>query len=746
MQPEAEAASSSGSLLYQAKLHDLYRPPGVPLPMSYVVLATCALAGAVLIVVIALARRQLAKHRYSYEAAVEAERRLSARSKLPPVPHKWYEENSWRRLPVTRCCVCLDMLFQPAEAKCCEICGVAAHRWCLRKALPDCKRVAIAAVTTDMQHHWVEGSTDLEDAPEAEPVCTHCQEPCGSGFLAQQPLWRCVWCQSMVHVECHAAALRSGIRLDDPCDLGPFRRLILPPTCVHDLTTPTSQKQKSSYGSTSLSQVMNSIAQGANAMAHSAHTAVGSFKHRAKKGAKGHRRSSSNSLISLDAPAKAPASSGSNGLGHRSANSSKQDLSSSAANATENGGSHASPSSTLDTTAHTPHCVPKHAIQSKYAISRLPADARPLLVFINKRSGAQEGAMLRRRLTRLLNPLQVFELSGEQGPEVGLALFANVTHFRVLVAGGDGSVSWVVNAIEQCRYENPPPVAILPLGTGNDLARVLNWGGGFSPFLGRDVGLGHILKDIEHASVVLLDRWAMAITGTKANAKPVRKLMNNYVGIGVDAKVTLDVHNSREAQPDKFYNQMVNKFWYAAEGAKDIIDHTCGELPRLLQMYCDGEHLPIPAGIEGVLVVNIGSYMGGVDLWNRPGPDEDDDYSPQSMHDGILEVVGVTGSWHLGKLQVGLARALRLRQCRSVKFTTTGTLPVQVDGEPWMQGPCSTEITLHGQAFMLRRSRGEPVGYAAAVMGEVLDNAESSGLITAQQRRALLTEMARKLY
>eukprot|EP00898_Chlorokybus_atmophyticus_P002698 jgi/Chlat1/3429/Chrsp23S03821 len=678
--------------------------------MSYVeLLTTCALAGAVLVAVVALARRQLARHRSSYEAAVEAERQLSARSKLPPAPHKWYKENGWSRLPVTRTFPKDNKFFsdamqcihsccsKPADAKCCEICGVAAHRWCVRKALPDCKLVAIAAVTTDMQHHWVEGSTDLEDAPETEPVCTHCKEPCaGSGLLAQQPLWRCVWCHNMVHVECHAASLKAGIHPDDLCDLGPFRRLILPPTCVHDFTTSASQEQKGYNRSMSLKRVVSSIAQGANKMAHSAHNAVGSFKHRANKaGADGHQQSSSNAQTSSeDTPAEPPASS-----------SSKQNLPSFAANTTtENNGSPTVPSTTPDAT-HMPHCIPKHAIQSKYAISSLPTDTRPLLVFINKRSGAQEGATLRRRLARLLNPLQVFELSSEQGPEVGLALFANVTHFQVVIAGGDGSVSWVLNAIEQCKYENPPPVAILPLGTGNDLARVLNWGAGFS----RDISLGHILKDIEHASVVLLDRWEMVITEGKASAKPERKVMNNYVGIGVDAKVALEVHNSREAQPHWFYNQMVNKLFYAAEGAKNIIDGPC-HLPQILQLQCDGKELPIPDGIEGVMVVNIGSYMGGVDLWNKPGPDESDEYSPQSMNDGILEVVGVTGSWHLGTLQVGLARALRLRQCRSVKFTTTNKLPMQVDGEPWMQGPCTIEVSLHGQANMLRGSHGELVG------------------------------------
>ena len=50
-------------------------------------------------------------------------------------------------------------------------------------------------------------------------------------------------------------------------------------------------------------------------------------------------------------------------------------------------------------------------------------------------------------------------------------------------------------------------------------------------------------------------------------------------------------------------------------------------------------------------MLNIGSYMGGVDLWQNDY-EHDDDFSLQSMQDKMLEVVSVCGAWHLGKLQV----------------------------------------------------------------------------------------------
>ena len=109
-----------------------------------------------------------------------------------------------------------------------------------------------------------------------------------------------------------------------------------------------------------------------------------------------------------------------------------------------------------------------------------------------------------------------------------------------------------------------PPVGILPLGTGNDLARCLGWGKGYRSW-------GHMrsykmLQEVAGASVALLDRWNLSFrpsdfgstvaaddapageeiavgenknennTGGLTTPRDVdctRRAMNNYLGIGV---------------------------------------------------------------------------------------------------------------------------------------------------------------------------------------------------------------------
>lgn len=45
----------------------------------------------------------------------------------------------------------------------------------------------------------------------------------------------------------------------------------------------------------------------------------------------------------------------------------------------------------------------------------------------------------------------------------------------VQVAGGDGTASWLLGVICDLKLEHPPPVATVPLGTGNNLPFSFGW-------------------------------------------------------------------------------------------------------------------------------------------------------------------------------------------------------------------------------------------------------------------------------
>ncbi|GAB2287212.1 Diacylglycerol kinase 2 [Dionaea muscipula] len=666
------------------------------------------------------------------KASARAKEKAGKKLNVPLSRHIWMEEYTYGEQPST-CCVCLTsltfsqslgtkvVLHTPVHR--CTVCGVAAHFYCSQFAAKDCKCVA-QADHSYVQHHWSERGIKMDDNPETSAFCFFCDEPCGVPLLDASPAWNCLWCQRFIHVKCHAKMTKES---GGACDLGPLRNAILSPLCVKEVD---EEPMKGVMLSTITEEAVAS-------------SVSGQVKKRRTRTKYGTDRSFSGKFKDVQFPGS-PMSCALNGLSSLKKCNSERNIDLISRNGKTIG------------VKGPPEFIQKrggtvtYGQAKKYKLVNLPKEAAPLLVFINTKSGAQNGPSLRRRLNMLLNPAQVFELSSYQGPEAGLRLFDGVKNYRVLVCGGDGTVAWVLDAIENLNFESPPPVAILPLGTGNDLARALRWGGGFSTVEGQG-GLSNLLQDISHAAVTMLDRWKVDVKeenqdpNSNSNSnKTHSKFMLNYLGIGCDAKVAYEFHVYREENPEKCYSQFVNKLRYAKEGARDIIDRGCADLPCHVRLEVEGKEIQIPKDAEGLIVLNISSYMGGIDLWQNDY-DHGDDFNLQSMHDRMLEVVCISGAWHLGKLQIGLSQARRLAQGKTIKIHASSPFPVQIDGEPFIQKPGYLEISHHGQAMMLKRASEEPRGRAVSIMTEVLLDAECKGIINSSQKNLLLEQMALRL-
>uniref|UniRef100_A0AAR2L4B0 Diacylglycerol kinase n=1 Tax=Pygocentrus nattereri TaxID=42514 RepID=A0AAR2L4B0_PYGNA len=745
--------------------------------------------------------------------------------------HNWYACSHARP---TYCNVCREALSGvTSHGLSCEVCKFKAHKRCAVRATNNCKWTTLASIGKDiiedeegisMPHQWLEGNLPVS------AKCTVCDKTCGSVLRLQD--WRCLWCKAMVHAACKD-------QLSMKCPLGQCKVSVIPPTALNSIDSDGFWK------------------------------------------------------------ASCP-----------------------------------------------------------------PSCTSPLLVFVNSKSGDNQGVKFLRRFKQLLNPAQVFDLMNG-GPHLGLRLFQKFDTFRILVCGGDGSVGWVLSEIDALTLHKQCQLGVLPLGTGNDLARVLGWGAACDD----DTQLPQILEKLERASTKMLDRsvrdcvceWRLGYCMTvrdsvaahlskiltsdqhsvvissakvlcetvkdfvakvgrayekntenseesetmakkcgvlkekldsllktlseeaqassvitappptiaeeqeegeavslalptnqltsqhptapcsprpaifkpreqlmlRANSlkKAIRQIiehtekavdeqnaqteevfaalapeeeeeedeedkvslsylhtssplhhplisiphtsiniplhsslttpsfslhhlassilplsllhclsiinsaislpllhplsifivvlcdcytekcvMNNYFGIGLDAKISLDFNNKRDEHPEKCRSRTKNLMWYGVLGTKELLHRTYKNLEQRVLLECDGRPIPLPS-LQGIAVLNIPSYAGGTNFWG--GTKEDDTFAAPSFDDKILEVVAVFGSMQMAVSRVINLQHHRIAQCRTVKITILGDegVPVQVDGEAWIQPPGYIRIVHKNRTQTLTRDR-----------------------------------------
>lgn len=111
------------------------------------------------------------------------------------------------------------------------------------------------------------------------------------------------------------------------------------------------------------------------------------------------------------------------------------------------------------------------------------------------------------------------------------------------------------------------------------------------------------------------------------------------------------------------------------------------------------------------LVFFFYSWGAGADIWRMGSASSENSTIPkQRINDNLVEVVGIYSSFHIGQMMMGLSEPYRFGQAKSVKIKLLDRLPIQVDGEPWLQHLHSTiSINWHSQASMLTSNESNGV-------------------------------------
>jgi len=283
------------------------------------------------------------------------------------------------------------------------------------------------------------------------------------------------------------------------------------------------------------------------------------------------------------------------------------------------------------------------------------------VIIVNPTAGSGRAAKLlpwiRERLAQ--RPDAELHVTGRPGEAQELAArAADAGSDRVVAVGGDGTIQEVVNGIFEAASR--PAVGIVPVGSGNDLARSLALP--TDPAEAWTVAIGRVTRTIDAALAT--------------NGEGRRRWFASAGGIGFDAQVAAAMATRRGWQ----------------SGRAGYLLTTLSELRRFdnrrLRLVLDGEPLDCRALL--VAIANGPYYGGGM----RIAPDAEPD-------DGWLDlcVVGdvsrLTAIRELPNLYRGTHvrnPAVSVHRARRVEVSGDGLTHAHLDGEPFGTLPLNVEV------------------------------------------------------
>ena len=256
----------------------------------------------------------------------------------------------------------------------------------------------------------------------------------------------------------------------------------------------------------------------------------------------------------------------------------------------------------------------------------------------------------------------------------------------LIAVGGDGTVSAVLSTMLESGFATKVRIGLIPLGTGNDLARVLHL---YKPFV--DQGLLFLVRRLLRAPAAPFDIW-------KVNGKYA---LANYFSGGIDARIAHDFNRDRATGAISSNSVIANKLHYVRRFFADRNYRLGACVLRYVDKY-GKMHTNDLTGHRTVIVGNIPSFASGANPFYR-----------SNMADGFLEVVDVP-SMPLFLLAIAIGNLplvgflfkkhfLKSVKVHSLSLTVPQNEFLQLDGED-MSGKLGESVSIEfaAQVQMLK--------------------------------------------